>query len=389
MSFRNQRAQVHPGRFCEILMICAVILGWQMPAHAQTAELAGQASAWATLKSDETWVGLRYIPELSLVKPLSGTWEIRAEAAANARWFNRYDGWDPAESTAEIDPYRLWVRLASSQYEVRAGLQKINFGSATLLRPLMWFDSIDPRDPLQLTDGVYGLLGRYFFLNNANIWIWALYANEDLKGWETLPADKYAIEWGGRIQVPVTAGEMGFSYHRRTVNPEGSVFGRTYPGQGKFPEDRFGLDVKWDVGVGIWFEGALIRREFDMPEPRYRRLVTLGMDYTFPVGRGLHLLAEHLERVEAGDPLGSGERQSISALSGDYPLGLLDTVSAIVYYDWDRQDWSRFITWQRTYDRWQVHLSAFWNPDRTLQDRDAAAAGFAGSGVQLMLVLNH
>jgi len=56
----------------------------------------------------------------------------------------------------------MWIRLSTKQFELRAGLQKINFGSATLLRPLMWFDKIDPRDPLQLTDGVYALLARYY-----------------------------------------------------------------------------------------------------------------------------------------------------------------------------------------------------------------------------------
>ena len=65
------------------------------------------------------------------------------------------------------------------------GLQKINFGSAVLLRPLMWFDSLDPRDPLQLTDGVYAVLLRYYFPNNANLWAWALYGNDSPKGWES------------------------------------------------------------------------------------------------------------------------------------------------------------------------------------------------------------
>lgn len=35
----------------------------------------------------------------------------------------------------------------------------------------MRFDQVDPRDPLKLTDGVRGLLGRYCFLNNADIWL--------------------------------------------------------------------------------------------------------------------------------------------------------------------------------------------------------------------------
>ena len=67
----------------------------------------------------------------------------------------------------------------NNKLHIEPGLQKINFGSATMLRPLMWFDQVDPRDPLQLTDGVWGVLGRYYFLNNANIWLWGLYGNKN------------------------------------------------------------------------------------------------------------------------------------------------------------------------------------------------------------------
>ncbi|GAI27146.1 unnamed protein product, partial [marine sediment metagenome] len=59
----------------------------------------------------------------------------------------------------------------------------------------MWFDRIDPRDPLQLTDGVYGLLLRQYFLNNANIWVWGLYGNDDLRGWEYLPSEAKSVEF--------------------------------------------------------------------------------------------------------------------------------------------------------------------------------------------------
>src|SRR6056297_139890 len=100
----------------------------------------------------------------------------------------------------QISPYRLWAKLSGNQFELRAGLQKINFGSARMIRPLMWFDRMDPKDPLQLTSGVYGLLGRYYFLNNANIWAWALYGNNETKGLEIVPSVKNSFEYGGRVQ---------------------------------------------------------------------------------------------------------------------------------------------------------------------------------------------
>lgn len=95
---------------------------------------------------------------------------------------------------------------------------KINFGSASIFRPLMWFDKIDYRDPLQLTDGVYALLGRYYFSNNANLWLWTLYGNDEPMGWEKTPAVWQIPEFGGRIQQPVPRGEAALSYHHREAD---------------------------------------------------------------------------------------------------------------------------------------------------------------------------
>lgn len=75
----------------------------------------------------------------------------------------RYDG--------RVKPYRAWVRLSTNTFEARVGLRKINFGSATLFRSLMWFDRTDPRDPLRLTDGVSGLLLRDYAVNNTSLWL--------------------------------------------------------------------------------------------------------------------------------------------------------------------------------------------------------------------------
>ena len=61
--------------------------------------------------------------------------------------------------------YRVYsnkIELAKAVYdeEVNKGVQKFKAILA---------EDIDPRDPLQLTNGVWGLLGRYYFMNNANL----------------------------------------------------------------------------------------------------------------------------------------------------------------------------------------------------------------------------
>jgi hypothetical protein len=67
---------------------------------------------------------------------------------------------------------------------------------------------------------------------------------------------------------------------------------------------------------------------------------------------------------------------------------LLDSLSAIFYFDWRRDQLYGMADWQRTYDRWQFHLMVFWNP-RQIQAAQGPAAGgmFSGRGFQLLAVL--
>jgi len=132
----------------------------------------------------------------------------------------------------------------------------------------MWFDRIDPRDPLQLTDGVYGILMRDYFLNNANIWIWGLYGNKNTKGWEFLSTKARSVEFGGRFQHPVGNGEMALTYHHRQIDPNQSLPGLDMANVSSVPENRFTLDGKWDIGIGFWFEGTLTHQNSEqLPYP--------------------------------------------------------------------------------------------------------------------------
>ena len=136
----------------------------------------------------------------------------------------------------------------------------------------MWFDRIDPRDPLQLTDGVYATLARYYFLNNANVWFWFLYGNDEPKGWELLSTTKKQPEYGGRIQLPLYTGELGLSYHRRQVGPDSINFSGIAGNYSKLEEDRIGLDGKWDIGPGVWFEEVLKHRQKNSLSARLGKL---------------------------------------------------------------------------------------------------------------------
>ena len=114
----------------------------------------------------------------------------------------------------------------------------------------MWFDGMDVRDPLQLTDGVYGILGKYFFENNANIWFWGLIGNENRKGWEMNATEQWEPEVGGRVELHVLTGEMGLSTNHRKVHAI-NLLSSAWTDYRILNESRFGLEAKWDVGPEI------------------------------------------------------------------------------------------------------------------------------------------
>jgi hypothetical protein len=371
-----------------LIILLAVTQGF-----AQSNDFKGQFSGWMTVNGrqvDKSQLGVRYLPELILEKSLTKVLTISTDISVNAYGSGQFNGWNKMNTNCRIKPYRLWLRFASSQFEVRLGLQKISFGSATLLRPLMWFDRIDPRDPLQITDGVYALLMRYYFLNNANIWLWGLYGNDENKGWEVFPSDKKKIEFGGRWQMPLYKGEFAISYHHREAYLKKEILGQIPLWNESIPEDRLGLDGKWDINIGLWFEAAIIHQKIELPAMKYQQFINLGMDYTFGLGNGMHALLENFIYQTSDKVFGSGENIKFSALSLGYPIGLLDQITGMMYYDWKNESWYRFINWQRTYDHWQIFLIGFWNPEKfQIYQNQSNNNLFAGKGLQVMVVLNY
>ncbi len=334
--------------------------------------------------------GNRYIPQLNIENKLDQNQLIDFEASANMYLNGGILLFDSTDYFSKIKPYRFWIRYSNPQFELRAGLQKINFGSATMLRPLMWFDQMDPRDPLQLTDGVYGLLARYYFINNANIWLWGLYGNKNTKGWEYIPGNKTRPEFGGRVQSPLFNGELAFSYHNREV--EYSQMDTIYSIHilDNSNENKIGLDGKWDIGIGLWFEGVFQYQDIPSKYFPWQQQFNIGVDYTFAIGNGLNLINEFLWAGNSDKAFQFKNGISFSAITLNYPIGLFDNVTSIFYYNWIDNDWYRFLNWQRTYDRISLYLMLFWNPDKfqiyqNIENNNL----FAGKGVQFMFVFNH
>jgi hypothetical protein len=377
-----------------ISVIAAVLLGLPTAVGAQTFGARGQVSSWFIINDQRPTtpaVGLRYVPSLTLEKELTSERTLDGELSLNGFASAEAPGWQDLHATSKLKPYRVWARFKTPQFEARIGLQKINFGSATLLRPLMWFDSVDPRDPLQITDGVYGVLLRQYLPNDVTIWEWGLYGNDRQKGWEIDRTAKKRPEFGGRVQVPAARGQLAFTTHHRRADFSAMADGDLEDAVTQ--EGRYALDGKWDVGIGLWFEGVVThqtRTDIDRPD---QRALNLGADYTFAIGNGLHVLGEYFVLEQSHGVFGGGEGAKLGAVSLRYPIGLLDSLSAILYREATRHDTYRFISWQRTYDRWQFYMMGFWNPRQGAiyqgQVTDAGQSLFTGRGVQIMAVFNH
>ncbi len=355
--------------------------------------LENQISGWATAGFSDPLIyqfGSRYIPSLSLSDSLRKNRIIDTELSCNAYGNVNFTGQDYDGGNVVIKPYRLWIRYGTPRLEFRFGLQKINFGSAAILRPLMWFDRMDYRDPLQLTDGVYALLGRYYFQKNANIWLWALYGNDETKGWEKVPTQEHTPEFGGRFQLPLGKGEAALSFHHR--HAELFLATDTLPVviQDRYPESRIGLDGKWDLGVGLWFESTLMQSHTNnVMIRRWETYFNFGMDYTLPLGNGLNLTAEYFRYGRTDDLTEKGQHTTYTAVAANYPIGVLNNIMGMVYYNWDQQDWYRFLSLQRIYDYWSFYLMAFWNPDQlALYSGGSDESLFAGKGIQFMVVVS-
>jgi len=376
-------------RSIPIVLAAALAVSLPLRGSARGFNFKGLVSPWITARFEgppESVFSVRFIPEASFSFKAGRDITLDAEASANAFRSARFSSGNVELAKFDLKPYRAWLRFSTSRFEARLGLQKVNFGSASLFRPLMWFDSLDPRDPLQITDGVYALLLRYYTKGNANFWAWSMYGNDKARGWDIAPPDKKSPEFGGRVQVPLFKGELAATYHHRRADID-SLMPPMSPGPvSPVSEERFGLDGKWDIGVGVWIEGGLIHQKTALLPLPWQRALNIGLDYTFGVGNGLNVLAEHFRLESSSRAFESGESRSFSALLLRYPLSLIDEVTGIFYYDWKSRNAFRFFSWKRTYDAISLNLMLFWNPKELVVFPGQSGSGsFAGTGLQLLL----
>lgn len=378
--------------FVKLVVLCSAWLPGLI--LSQTVRWEGQASAWGLVNntdSTNTQLATRYITGLSVSIDLGNSVTADTYVAGNAYFESRFDYDNRSRGTedvAEVELHRCYARLTTTNVDLRIGLQRLNFGSAVLLRPLMWFDGLDPRDPMQFSKGVYGALMRVFFNNNANVWLWGLYGNDEIKGWELFPTQSERAEFGGRIQYPVYTGELAFTYHHR----EPDLSGLARPGlpapTETLTEQRYAFDMRWDIVVGFWSEIVVVDRGTESPLNRWQRFINVGVDYSLGIGNGIGVTSEYFEIGEPAEPFGSSSPAQFVAGSVNYSLGIADIVRGVFYHDLERRESYSFLAWTHTLDNWEFSLNGFWNPPASTLNYDSGSM-LNGRGLQITMTFNH
>lgn len=335
----------------------------------------GQLSGWlggAQNKDNSSHqIGLRYLPEGAALFDLNDNIFMEARLS-----LNMYVAALNGKGQQDLKLYRLQWRLNTDQSELRIGLQKISFGPAQLLRSLRWFDQIDPQDPLNLTSGVYALRYKYGFINNANIWLWALYGNTKTKGLELYPSKKGTPEFGGRLQLPVPGGEVAVSGHSRTTATQNF----------NYIENRLAIDLRMDFILGWWFETVIQESKTSQLKYPWQKLFSIGTDFTFAWGNGLYFLVEHMSASASAKAADYDQTIHTSAVSLSYPVGIFDSVRSIVYYSWESEKLFQYYSWQRTFDDFILNLGLFNYPSVQGLTGNLPVSGY---GLQLMFIYNY
>lgn len=365
----------------------------------------GQASftgitAYSSDNETSYLLGLRYIPEADYSMKSDKGRSIDINLALNLSVSREDVSPGSTSDDGQAEAYRATLRYATPYSETRIGLQKINFGPAQMLRAEQWFDSLDPRDPLSMSNGVWGIVHRRYFRNNANIWLWGLYGNTDLKGFELYPSAEKQPEWGARLQIPALGGSMAFTMHQRKLKHSGRV-------EPNF-ERLFGFDGRWDYGAGFWFEAVTtsatggfdwapiiylgllsLGEEYDYTLYTHRALLTLGIDYTLGVGNGIYLIGEAMfSRVGKTWSENEAIESSVYALGSAYPLGLSNRLSTWIIHSPDPKSTAWIGSISHTLENWTFQASLFSYPETGIAG-DGDGAFLQGNGAQLHLIFNH
>ncbi len=245
------------------------------------------------------------------------------------------------EYDAEL--FRGWVRYEKGNFKIRGGRQQILFGAAALFRPLGFFDTRIISGIIPLTRGVDSLRSTYFLSDTSSIQGWAVNAKS---GQRAIVGLRGEANFG-----PIEAGAV-LQYHPKTDLPFLADF--------NLEMFQLGYHLKGEHVIGYWNETRLDFQQ-DQPGDPMRFDTVFGVDYTFDVGQGLHVLLEYFFRTQEPGFTNIDPKQErtlqVMGLQLDQPVGI-DIVWRAFFFV-DLVDGSFQFAPQIEYNIWgQVYLYA-------------------------------
>ncbi len=234
-------------------------------------------------------------------------WQLDYELTGDVRQVDGPSVQSHLQPETNLDFFRAWLRLDNGSFKIRGGRQKILFGAGTIYRPLGFFDTRNVTGVVPLTRGADGFRSTWFVTPSSFLEGWLVPAKKDssfiagLRG-ETLIGD---MEVGAVVQ-----------YHPRTDLTDLADFDQEMV--------QLGYHLKGEMEIGFWNESRMdIELESSSP---LRFDTVLGVDYTFNLGEGLHVLMEYFlttrqKDFTLTDPKGQRTIQQIG-FTMDQPVGI-------------------------------------------------------------------
>jgi len=221
------------------------------------------------------------------------------------------------EYDAEL--FRGWVRYEKDDFKIRGGRQQILFGAATLFRPLGFFDTRVVFGIIPLTRGVDSLRSTYFTSSTSLVQGWAVPAQI---------GNRAIVGLRGEINFSAIEAGAVLQYHPVTDLPFLADF--------NLEMVQLGYHLKGENIIGFWNESRLDIQQ-DRPGEPLRFDTVVGVDYTFDIGQGLHVLLEYFLRTQEKGFTNLDPKQDrtlqVLGLQLDQPVGIDIIWRAFLFFD--------------------------------------------------------
>ena len=175
--------------------------------------------------------------------------------------------------TSRLDVDRAYLKLYFSKFDLTLGKQRIAWGNGLLWNPTDVYNEIDPFDPKGEREGVSALHAYIPLSNTASI--------------ATVLAFGDTVD-DARVSMKASAVPFGIDCAVSVTKDATKQW-------------IYGLDLKGELKVGYWLEGAYFRATDD---DFYK--VECGLDYTFGFGNGIYLALEFFHDSSGFEKLDKG-----------------------------------------------------------------------------------